>query len=95
MVSSTSRLLDYLILRDHARVTDGCIDFRPDGIRFETLTATDLEGHAFGVHDRAGAFAVHVNGEPVPCHIAACGDGIYLVTFSSAVPERCAVPAGR
>jgi hypothetical protein len=87
MLSSTSRLLDYLILRDQARVADGCIDFRPDGIRFETLTAADLEGFAFGVYTRKDAFKVHINGQSASCRVDQLDGGIYRVAFGSAVPK--------
>jgi hypothetical protein len=83
MLSSTSRLMDYLVLRDHAHVEDGCIDFRPDGIRFDALTACDLEGFSFGVYAREGGVKVHVDALPVSCRVEECGDRIYRITFGS------------
>ncbi len=48
-ISATSKLLDYLVLRDAACFDDGVLDFRADGVRFERLTAADLAGHSFGL----------------------------------------------
>ncbi|MDB4906547.1 MAG: hypothetical protein JWO05_1331 [Gemmatimonadetes bacterium] len=56
ILSSTSRLLDYLVLRDHARLDPrtGTIAFEPDGLRFSSLSAEILSAFAFGVHASSG-----------------------------------------
>ncbi len=50
-LSSVSRMLDYLVLRDHAEVDLGANTFtlRPDGITFQELKPEDLRGHRFTV----------------------------------------------
>lgn len=47
LFSPVSKLLDYVVLRNHLEVSKEDIVFRPDGIRFNTLTATDLKGFTF------------------------------------------------
>lgn len=80
MLSGTARLIDYLVLRDHVVVGDR-IDFRPDGVRFETLTPTDLAGFSFGVQSDSGNIEVSCLGVPTPCRIEQFGKRIYCITF--------------
>lgn len=47
-ISATSKLLDYLVLRDALTFSDGTVEFRPDGVRFTGLSEDDLAGHDFG-----------------------------------------------
>ncbi|MBK8497700.1 MAG: hypothetical protein IPL52_02505 [Flavobacteriales bacterium] len=49
ILSSASRLLDYLVLRDHLVVDEeqGVIRFHADGIAFTQVEASDLAGHRF------------------------------------------------
>lgn len=51
-ISATSKLLDYLILRDALTLKGDTLTFQADGVRFEALEPSDLEGHTFGF--RAG-----------------------------------------
>ncbi len=51
-LSSTSKLLDYLVLRDNATVVNDEIHFRPDDIRFPSLDINDLKDHQFGLATR-------------------------------------------
>lgn len=48
-LSSTSHLLDYLVLRDHLTVDEqaGVIRFHADGIAFTSVDASELAGHRF------------------------------------------------
>ena len=52
-ISATSKLLDYLILRDALTLDDGALHFQADGVRFETLQPSDLDGHTFGFRTRS------------------------------------------
>ncbi len=88
MVSSTSRLLQYLILRDHALVKRQTIDFQPDGIVFNTLCPKDLAGIDFGVYSDTKAFSVFCNGSDVTCQVRSLGDGIHLISFPSFLAAR-------
>lgn len=54
MLSPTSTLLDYLVLRQHALLTPRGLDLRGDGIRFDTLTAADLVDQRFTLNDWQG-----------------------------------------
>jgi hypothetical protein len=63
MVSPVSRLLDYLVLRDHAVYANGRLDFRADGIRFTELDTEDLSGLEFGVGAAIGGASVQVSCE--------------------------------
>lgn len=49
MLSSTSHLLDYLVLRDHAELDGERLDFRADGVRYIELRPADLAGMEFGI----------------------------------------------
>ncbi|MBK7382064.1 MAG: hypothetical protein IPI81_01825 [Flavobacteriales bacterium] len=51
MLSSISRMLDYLILRDHITIDreQRTINFNADGIAFESIGANELSGHAFSI----------------------------------------------
>lgn len=80
MLSGTAKLLDYLVLRDHAHLENG-IDFRPDGIRFESMTRADLTPHAFAVYSKSGDFDVKCNGEDVQCDVVELRDGIFRIEF--------------
>lgn len=57
MISPVSRMLDYLILRDHIRVdrSHRVIQFTADGIAFERVGQAELSGHAFTFHGLKGA----------------------------------------
>ena len=54
MVSSTSDLLDYLVLRDRIEVDVVASEIRinPDGISFEKLTSESLSGKTFSFHSK-------------------------------------------
>ncbi|MCT4623760.1 MAG: hypothetical protein N4A46_09065 [Schleiferiaceae bacterium] len=45
--SSVSKLLDYLILRDHIKLSGNSVDFQSDGLRFSNLKRSDLKGQSF------------------------------------------------
>lgn len=79
-LSGTGKLLDYLVLRDHA-VLAGGIDFRPDGVRFQDLTAEDLRGHAFAVQCPQGSFHVRCNGQEISHEVSDLGRGVFQITF--------------
>jgi hypothetical protein len=80
-LSSTSHLLDYLVLRDHAIVADKKIDFRPDGIRFATVQANDLKSHTFGVYSRYEDFNIACDGTEVGFIAERVADCIFQVRF--------------
>ncbi|HME69874.1 MAG TPA: hypothetical protein VKM54_08400 [Myxococcota bacterium] len=68
LLSATSTLLDYLVLRDHARASAGVLDFRGDAWRFAPLRAEELARFTFGVR-YAGRepLAVLCEGAPIAC----------------------------
>lgn len=49
MISSTSDMLDYLVIRDHIRTnaSNGTIEFVSDGIRYGSLSEEQLKGKVF------------------------------------------------
>ncbi len=65
MISSTSRLLDYLVLRRSARLSNELVDFRADGLRFETLAPSDLAGQVFGLRGVSARASVVCESEPI------------------------------
>ena len=81
-LSSTSHLLDYLVIREHAEVTDKQINFRPDGIRFTTLRANDLKPHLFGVCCRREDFTITCDGMGIEFSLQRVADGVFQVRFS-------------
>jgi hypothetical protein len=84
IVSSTSRLLDYLVLRDHAKLSNQTIDFSPDGVRFEQLTAGDLEGFEFGFFSSRGREPdVSIEGNPVAFKVTDVGHGYGKLSFGT------------
>lgn len=86
-LSSTSALLDYLVLRDCVLVEDDRIDFQPDGIRFETLDASDLRGHAFGVYSRRSDFTVNCMGQPIASTLEQFDRHVYRLSFAPTLPQ--------
>jgi hypothetical protein len=81
-LSSTSHLLDYLVIRDHAEITDKQINFRPDGIRFTTLRANDLKSHIFGVCCRYKDFTITCDGMGIEFSLERVADCVFQVRFS-------------
>lgn len=51
-LSSVSRLMDHLVLRDHLSIDDeaGVVRFHADGIAFTEVDAGELAGHRFSFH---------------------------------------------
>ncbi|MBK7945996.1 MAG: hypothetical protein IPJ85_12145 [Flavobacteriales bacterium] len=51
MLSSVSRMLDYLVLRDHLEIdsTENAVRLVPDGIAFTRITPDLLQGHRFTI----------------------------------------------
>jgi hypothetical protein len=86
MVSSVSRLLDYLVLRDHAVVADGRLDLRPDGLRFTEVGPAALAGLEFGLAGRTGRLEVRAEGVPIAADVRAVGDDVWRVAFPAASP---------
>lgn len=88
MVSSTSRLLDYLVLRDHAFVHEGRLDFRADGIRFAELTKADLAGMEFGLRSSVGLpTTVTCAGAEVTHEFEEIAPGCHRLWFPAAAAE--------
>lgn len=80
LLSGTSQLLDYLVLRDHA-VVDDRVDFRPDGVRFQSVTPQDLAGIEFGVYSPDGDFQVSCEGTAIPFRKEQVEKAIYRISF--------------
>jgi hypothetical protein len=88
MVSSTSHLLDYLVLRDHVSAEGDRLDFRADGIRFSRLMASDLCGMSFGLRSSAALPAtVTCDGQELAFELEKMAPGIYLLSFPDAQGE--------
>ncbi|MBI1288084.1 MAG: hypothetical protein GC178_10975 [Flavobacteriales bacterium] len=83
MLSATSELLDYLILRDHVEVSGNTIRFVADGIRYQTLTPNDLSGKVFSFKGNADAMEVFVDNIKQEAVIRKESDGIFSVVFQS------------
>lgn len=79
MISPTSKLLDYLVLRDHIVLQGSQVDFNADGIRFSELSPTELTGMTFSFSGQPDS--VRVNGISVDVPIEAVGNGVYSITF--------------
>jgi hypothetical protein len=73
-VSSVSRLLDYLVLRDSCELRAGRVDFRADGIRFKDLAAADLRGFELGLTGDAGSIEVTCEGTRIAADVSSRGD---------------------
>jgi hypothetical protein len=79
MVSPASRLLDYLVLRDHAAIQGNRIDFRSDGIAFRRVTPADLSGLSFGVASSMPELIVTCEGSEVPYALRPHGHNVFLL----------------
>lgn len=81
-ISATSKLLDYLVLRDATTFDDGVLEFHADGVRFDRLTAADLAGHAFGLRctDRRPP-AVRCQGDDLPVQWTEMDGKIWHLSF--------------
>ena len=86
-LSSTSALLDYLVLRDSALVEDGRINFQPDGIRFETLDANHLRGHTFGIFLQRGGLTVNCMGRAIASTLEQLDRHMFRLSFAPAPPK--------
>lgn len=60
--SSTSALLDYVVILKHLRIDENKIIFQSDGIRFEKLQIADLASHRF-------SFSGTTNEQEIQCFI--------------------------
>jgi hypothetical protein len=82
MISPTSDLLDYLVIRDHARVEGNTLDFRPDGIAFQTLQSADLARFSFGVYSPSPDIRLLCEGKPVAHTIQRIEANVLKVSFA-------------
>jgi hypothetical protein len=82
MISPTSDLLDYLVIRDHAKVEGNTLDFRPDGIAFETLHPADLARFSFGVYSQSPDIRVLCEGKPVAHTVQRIDANVLKVSFA-------------
>lgn len=83
MLSGTARLLDYLVLRDHAYYDGNILDFRSDGIRFESLSHDDLRGFVFGATLKRSISAptVMCDGRDIPHKVTEVSPGEIIIEF--------------
>jgi hypothetical protein len=80
-ISSTSKLLDYLVLRDHAVVSRNSVDFQSDGIRWDSLRPTDLSGHSFGLRGNPRDIEFSCDGVPISPVVDKVSGDVYQVLF--------------
>jgi hypothetical protein len=79
MLSSVSRLLDYLVVRDSCIVAKSAIDFRADGVRFRRLTPSDLVGSSFGFRGDGARLDVTCEGAALPCDTSQVAEGTWRI----------------
>lgn len=86
MVSSTSKLLDYLVLRDHLMLNETTVDFRADGIRFLQLSPSDLAGFQFGFSIKCSPqdITITCEGKQIEFDMKIIDQGVVLISF----PEK-------
>lgn len=85
-VSSTSRMLDYLVLRDAIRVNmaSNTVEFRPDGITFQSLHPSDLTGQRFTVRSvKAKGLKVLCDGKEVVVELIDNGPEGVTISFQA------------
>jgi len=90
-ISSTSKMLDYLVLRDNIEIKGTTIDIQSDGIRFNTITGDDLASHSFGVVSTNPNFEVTVDGDPVEHQKEQVGGKIFRLSFK--ISQKDKVPS--
>lgn len=86
MVSSTSKLLDYLVLRDSVEVELGKnqVNFKGDGIRFKNLSKDDLKGHLFSFDRKKFGQklpSVLINNQPVQVSLEENIPNVFSIQF--------------
>jgi hypothetical protein len=87
MLTSTSELLEYLVIRDHIEVSKDrrLINFKSDGVRFKPLTLRDLSGKKFSFRRQkeTSGFVVAIDGKKIDATIARHDNqNIFTVDFS-------------
>lgn len=85
MLSSVSKLMDYLVLRDHLDIDEAThtIHFRSDGIAFDRVGAAELAGHSFSFEGLApGNYSVLSSDGPLHTE-SSWVDGVLTLNFSS------------
>ncbi|MCB1759071.1 MAG: hypothetical protein KDI68_04715 [Gammaproteobacteria bacterium] len=82
-ISSTSTLLDYLVLRDNLKIEKSAVHFRADGIRYENLVRQDLDGHMFGLSCNCSDLKIYCDGIQVEDTEILQQDGGLLLRFPS------------
>ncbi|MBK9175778.1 MAG: hypothetical protein IPM46_05455 [Flavobacteriales bacterium] len=85
MISSVSRLLDYLILRDHIQIdrAQRVIRFSADGIAFDRVGQQELSGHAFTFMGLGKApFRVMAGDDEVVASTESHADGSFTKRFA-------------
>ena len=83
LFSSLSKMLDYLVLRDHVVINGESVVFKPDGIRFEKLTEADLVGQTFSFHHNKNStkLTVEIEGKTMKPNISYPAKDIVSITF--------------
>jgi hypothetical protein len=85
MLSPVTRLLDYLVLRDHLHIdaARNTVRFIADGIAFSRVTSSELRGHRFTVSGlQADGLAVETESGPLPFTAEPLGAGAITIVFT-------------
>jgi hypothetical protein len=81
MLSSTSELLDYLVIRDHVTIKGRTLQFRSDGLRFKDLNAQDLSKYSWGIQGNTADLIVECDGEELPYRLTPSGRDVSTLTI--------------
>ena len=86
MISPLHQMLDYLVIRDHIQidVSANTIAFKADGIRYQTLTETDMKDMKFSFADKGfnrRELNISVDDAPVRCRLMDENEQIFSLIF--------------
>jgi len=77
-----SKILDYVVLRDHIKIERDTVNFEPDGIRYKQLNPNDLSGHSFSFKtNRTKEITFYLENNQIQPHTIKRNDNIVTVSF--------------
>ena len=75
------------MLRDHAVLAPGKLNFVADGIRYDSLSRSDLSGHQFGLLGNVDNLQVSCAGEAIKDFELSSFGGSTILSFSEKLPS--------